>query len=249
VTFDDIVFKKSNSTDPNLVENPGFESSGTGTPVNSNSISQSIAAEAGHKYAVSASISGEMMDPNANWSLSVQFYKSNGTAIGTQVDVLSQASQVVLPAARAMQGVVTAPAGTTSLTVKLAANFAAGRISVSDVKVTLDASTKYYFSGSSRVAVRNGGILQYLLADHLGSTSLAVSTNGNVVIETRYKACPTRGCKCEGEVRYTTPDKTLPTRATYTGQYVNDQATDLGVNFSFGLIYFQARWVDLIRAH
>jgi RHS repeat-associated protein len=63
------------------------------------------------------------------------------------------------------------------------------------------------------------------------------------VIETRYKAW--------GEVRYTTPDQTLPTRATYTGQYsyVNDQATDLGVNGSFGLIYFQARWVDPYITH
>jgi hypothetical protein len=42
------------------------------------------------------------------------------------------------------------------------------------------------------------------------------------VIETRYKAW--------GEVRYTTPNLTLPTRNTFTGQYsyVSDDATDLG---------------------
>ncbi|MEK6753961.1 MAG: hypothetical protein AABZ00_17010 [Chloroflexota bacterium] len=64
--------------------------------------------------------------------------------------------------------------------------------------------------------------LTYLLGDHLGSTSLTVDAATSEVIETRYKAW--------GEVRYTTPNKTLPTRNTFTGQfsYVADEATDLG---------------------
>jgi hypothetical protein len=68
----------------------------------------------------------------------------------------------------------------------------------------------------------NNMTLTYLMGDHLGSTSLAVNASTGAVIETRYKAW--------GEVRYTTPNLTLPTRNTFTGQYsyVSDDATDLG---------------------
>jgi RHS repeat-associated protein len=100
--------------------------------------------------------------------------------------------------------------------------------------------TKYYFAGAQRVAMKKTVIpqsetLTYLLGDHLGSTSLAVT--GNEIIETRYKPW--------GEVRYTTPNKTLPTRYTYTGQYsyVNDDATDLG-SAGFGLMFYNSRWYD-----
>jgi RHS repeat-associated protein len=46
-------------------------------------------------------------------------------------------------------------------------------------------------------------------------------------------------------VRYTTPNSTLPTRYTYTGQYsyINDEATDIG-NDGFGLMFYNARWYD-----
>ncbi len=78
--------------------------------------------------------------------------------------------------------------------------------------------TKYYFAGAQRVAMRKTVIpqsetLTYLLGGHLGSTSLAVT--GAEVIETRYKPCPLRfssGMLREGEVRFATPSKTLPTR-------------------------------------
>ncbi len=69
--------------------------------------------------------------------------------------------------------------------------------------------TKYYFARAQWVAMRKyvvpqSDTLTYLFGDHLGSTSLAVT--GNEVIETRYKPW--------GEVRFTTPSKTLPTRDT-----------------------------------
>jgi len=46
-------------------------------------------------------------------------------------------------------------------------------------------------------------------------------------------------------VRYTTPNSTLPTRYTYTGQYsyIADDATDLG-GAGFGLMFYNARWYD-----
>jgi hypothetical protein len=102
--------------------------------------------------------------------------------------------------------------------------------------------SKYYFAGTTKIAMRKyivpqSNTLTYLLGDHLGSTSLAVDASTNAVTETRYKPF--------GEVRYTTPNKTLPTRFTFTAQYsyVSDEATDLG-DAGFGLMYYNARFYD-----
>ncbi|MBN2116476.1 MAG: hypothetical protein JW730_07895 [Anaerolineales bacterium] len=85
---------------------------------------------------------------------------------------------------------------------------------------------KYYYAGTQRIAMRTNGALNFLLGDHLGSTSLTVDAMGNVVSEQRYKAW--------GEVRYASGD--MPTNYTYTGQY--SYASD------FGLMYYNARWYD-----
>jgi len=74
--------------------------------------------------------------------------------------------------------------------------------------------------------MRTNGILNFLLGDHLGSTSLITDANGVVVSETRYKAW--------GEVRYSPGTK--QTKYGYTGQY--SYAAD------FGLEFFNARWYD-----
>ncbi|MBI5295074.1 MAG: hypothetical protein HY869_06330 [Chloroflexi bacterium] len=108
--------------------------------------------------------------------------------------------------------------------------------------------TQYYMAGAARIAMRtytipyNNMTLTYLMGDHLGSTSLAVNATTGAVVETRYKAW--------GEVRYTTPNVTLPTRNTFTGQYsyVSDDATDLG-NAGFGLMFYNARWYDPYITH
>jgi RHS repeat-associated protein len=113
-------------------------------------------------------------------------------------------------------------------------------------EVTGTQVTKYYtsislsasFAGAQRIALRTpDGALKYVLGDHLGSTSLVTDSNGALVTETKYKAW--------GEVRYTTPNTTLSTRYTFTGQYsyVSDTATDLGNN-GFGLMFYNARWYD-----
>jgi len=49
----------------------------------------------------------------------------------------------------------------------------------------------------------------------------------------------------KGEVRYTAPSKTLPTRFTFTSQYsyIAGEATDLG-SAGFGLIFYQSRFYD-----
>ena len=86
--------------------------------------------------------------------------------------------------------------------------------------------TKYYFAGTQRIAMRKGGVLTYMLSDHLGSTSLIANASGAVISETRYTAW--------GEVRYQAG--TTSTGYTYTGQYSNTA--------DFGLMFYNARWYD-----
>jgi hypothetical protein len=86
-------------------------------------------------------------------------------------------------------------------------------------EVTGSQVTKYYFAGTTRIAtpalapgasVRKYTIpqsmsVEYLLGDHLGSTSITTDNPGAKVSEMRYKACPLRfttGVLREGEVRY-----------------------------------------------
>jgi hypothetical protein len=62
--------------------------------------------------------------------------------------------------------------------------------------------TKYYFAGASRIAMRKYVIpqsmnVEYLLGDHLGSTSITTDSNGAKVSEIRYNPAPSvslRGC-------------------------------------------------------
>ena len=93
-------------------------------------------------------------------------------------------------------------------------------------EVTGSTVTKYYYAGASRIAMRKDGTLNYILSDHLGSTSLVTDASGAVVSELRYTAW--------GEVRY--ESGTTPTEYTYTGQYSN--------MVDFGLMFYNARWYD-----
>jgi RHS repeat-associated protein len=98
--------------------------------------------------------------------------------------------------------------------------------------------TKYFFAGAARIAMRKYTIpqsmsVEYLLGDHLGSTSLTTDTNGVKVSEMRYKPW--------GEIRYswtsapaTTPAYQLPSY-TFTGQY-----SDSYIN----LLWYNSRHYD-----
>ncbi len=90
--------------------------------------------------------------------------------------------------------------------------------------------TKYYFAGSTRVAMRKYTIpvsstLEFILGDHLGSTSITTDASGAKIAELRYTAW--------GEVRYNWGSTF--TNYTYTGQYSNVP--------DFGLMYYNARWL------
>ena len=55
--------------------------------------------------------------------------------------------------------------------------------------------TKYYFAGATRLAVRTGGTLRFLLGDHLGSSSVTTNASGAKTASALYKAF--------GETRFT----------------------------------------------
>jgi RHS repeat-associated protein len=93
-------------------------------------------------------------------------------------------------------------------------------------EVTGSAVTKYYHANGQRIAMRTGSTLNYLLSDHLGSTSITTSSTGAKEAELRYTAW--------GEVRYTSGS--TPTKYQYTGQY--------SYGAEFGLSFYNARWVD-----
>jgi RHS repeat-associated protein len=109
--------------------------------------------------------------------------------------------------------------------------------------------TKYYYAGATRIGMRKytipqSMVVEYFLGDHLGSTSITTDNAGAKVSEMRYRPF--------GEVRHTWKDATLTqttpayalTKWTFTGQYTYaDDPSTPGVE-DFGLLYFNARWVD-----
>ena len=100
--------------------------------------------------------------------------------------------------------------------------------------------TKYYFAGATRIAMRKYTIpqnmtVEYMLGDHLGSTSITTDTAGVKISEMRYKPW--------GELRYSWTDSNLNTTPTYelpkytfTNQY--------SYTAEFGLMFYGARWLD-----
>ncbi len=88
-------------------------------------------------------------------------------------------------------------------------------------------TTTYYYAGGTRVAMRQGITVSYLLGDHLGSTSITANGSGGLSAELRYKPW--------GESRYA--NGTTPTRRQYTGQ-IND--SEIGLYFYGARLYAPA---------
>ena len=86
--------------------------------------------------------------------------------------------------------------------------------------------TKYYRAGATRIAMRKGATLYWLLGDHLGSTSKVFAASGTTQqSEQRYMPW--------GENRHTSGS--LPTKRKFTGQ-IEESA--------LGLYFYNARWYD-----
>jgi RHS repeat-associated protein len=91
--------------------------------------------------------------------------------------------------------------------------------------VTVSAVTKYYMFGDQRIAMRQGDVVYFIHADHLGSTSLTTDITGTVVAETRYLPY--------GEERWTSGGAV--TDFTFTGQRAER---------GFALMDYNARYYD-----
>jgi hypothetical protein len=101
---------------------------------------------------------------------------------------------------------------------------------------------KYYNAGGARIAMRTGSsTLNFILTDHLGSTSVTTDSNGALLTDNRYKAW--------GESRYAS--STLPTKFTYTGSPLGQEVPRGQYSYvaDFGLMYYGARWYDSYCLH
>jgi RHS repeat-associated protein len=84
--------------------------------------------------------------------------------------------------------------------------------------------------------------VEYLLTDHLGSTSLTTDSSGASVSELRYTPF--------GEIRYSwtanlsTTLPYTPTRYTFTGQYSYMDDPAPSARQGFGLMFYVSRWYD-----
>ncbi len=89
------------------------------------------------------------------------------------------------------------------------------------------ATSKYYTAGGQRVAVRVNGILSYLLSDILGSSTIALNSDGSgqaVQLFSPY-----------GSVNYSWGS--MPTTFNFTGQRLDSQT---------GLLYYNFRYYDAL---
>jgi YD repeat-containing protein len=71
-------------------------------------------------------------------------------------------------------------------------------------------TTSYYYAGSTRVAMRKGGVVSYLHGDHLGSASLATNSSGAVVANSSTRYYPYGAMRSGGS--------RMPTDYRFTGQ-------------------------------
>ncbi len=89
---------------------------------------------------------------------------------------------------------------------------------------------KYYSFNGAVVAIRENGVITWLLHDQVNSTTITADANGNFLSETRYSAF--------GEIRYA--NGAAVTDKLYTGQ---QQETEIGLS------YYIARFYDPVIAH
>ena len=171
-------------------------------------------------HAVTSTSNGGNFSYDANGNMTSRRLQSGGTTYSQQWDYENRLKQV------------TYPGHTTAFTYD--GNGALVKRVVDGVTTVYVGShyekqgstvIKYYFFGAQRVAMNKAGVVQYLLGDHLGSTSLVLNAGGAKVAESRYFPY--------GETRWT--DGTLPTDYQFTGQRKEE---------SLGLYQMGARWYD-----
>jgi RHS repeat-associated protein len=103
--------------------------------------------------------------------------------------------------------------------------------------------TKYYFAGTTRLAVRTNGTLSFLLGDHIGSSSVTTDANGVKTASALYReASPKRsgGDKAFGETRF----REAPCKGSAGNLGTDYKFTGQREEASLGIYFFNARWFD-----
>jgi RHS repeat-associated protein len=93
-----------------------------------------------------------------------------------------------------------------------------------EYNVNTGVATSYYYAGSTRVAMRQGGVVSYLHADHLGSASLTTDANGAPTSQLRYLPY--------GAPRPGYPTGNVQTDYRFTGQ--RSEEASLGSLYDYG---------------
>jgi RHS repeat-associated protein len=93
-----------------------------------------------------------------------------------------------------------------------------------EYNVNTGVATSYYYAGSTRVAMRQGGVVSYLHGDHLGSASLTTDASGTPTSQLRYLPY--------GAPRPGYPTGNVPTDYRFTGQ--RSEEASLGSLYDFG---------------
>ncbi len=189
--------------------------------------SEPLPVSPGAGYDVYAWLRGELDadDSHGQWIVRAAFYRADGSFLSYQ-DAAWDWAGALDTAWQQQGGQVTAPAEAATMRVQLWNYMNSGWVAYDDVSVAgATPSTKYYYFGGQRIAMRQGGVVYYLHGDHLGSTSVA--SNGAGVAHARRWYHP------YGSQRAAAGD--LPTDLRFTGQ-----REDAG----FGLYDYHARFYD-----
>jgi RHS repeat-associated protein len=179
--------------------------------------------DSNHKHAVATLSNGNMYSYDANGNMTQRHVNESGFKDYTlSYDAENHLTNVTGSATAQFtyngdgQRVKSVENGTTKVYI---GNYLEWNASTSTMK-------KYYYAGSTRVAMREGNVEPlFLLGDHLGSTNKVAFYNGTFRGEQRYKAW--------GETRFVSGD--IPTDFHFTGQRED----------SYIKLYdYGARWYD-----
>jgi RHS repeat-associated protein len=165
----------------------------------------------------------------ASWAVRVYAYRADGSQISYFHAGGSRPPEDAPAAYQARGGAFTTPADAASVKVMLLSEMTSGWLAFDEVSLTKGGVSLYYYAGGERVAMRHNGLLYWLAADHLGSTSKTAINLGSLYSELRYKPW--------GEARYSS--STTPTSFRFTGQRAEPQ-----LGGADGLYYYNARWYD-----
>jgi RHS repeat-associated protein len=175
-------------------------------------LSEPVLVRPDTEYDLYAWMRGEINpdDGEGLWLIGAYFYDSNGWYDGFATAALGGAGTLD-GTWQQKGGKIRTSSEAATLRVYLYHYMNDGWVAFDDVSLG-EVTRKYYYFGGQRVAMRRNGVLQYILGDHLGTTSLVLDDQGNRIAESRHLPY--------GEERWSWVDGggDFPTEYRFTGQ-------------------------------